>query len=80
MQPIDVPESNKTLTAPLSMDDCGELKVCNNGRETISCWQFESWRERLGALFYGTVWVRVVAGPSSPPIAVHAGKTVFTDV
>jgi len=76
MEPTDFKEKTKTLTAPPSMPDCKDLPIWNDGTTSISCWK-ASWRERLSVLFHGLVWVRVVFGPSQPPIAVQGKRTVF---
>lgn len=78
MNPINFPESNKTLLKPANMTDeeCSSLHVFSDGKECISLWKM-SWRERLSALFRGRVWVYVMMGQTQPPIALSATKTVF---
>lgn len=75
--PDRFPESNKTLGAPRGMQDsCDPLAVWTDGKVCISRWRL-SWRERIAALLYGRVWLRVYSGATQPPVAMSAERTVF---
>ncbi len=83
MKPIEFPEQNKTLTRPGEMtdDECGSLHVYAAPEDApqpvlISCWQ-ASWRERFSILFFGRVWLYVVARKTQPPVSLEAVRTVF---
>jgi hypothetical protein len=81
MKPIKFPEANKLLGKPTDMtdDECGPLLVFNNGYQSVSCWKM-TWRERLSALFFGKVWLWVVAGRTQPPVSLEATRTIFEKV
>lgn len=75
--PDRFPEKNKTLGAPASMQDsCDPLDVWTDGKVCISRWRM-TWRERIAALVFGRVWLRVYFGSSQPPVAISAERTVF---
>ena len=78
LKPIDFKESNKVLAKPDSMtdDECGDLFVFNDGKQTISCWKTPIWK-RIRFLFHGKVWISVSFGESQPPIWVDVNETVF---
>lgn len=78
MIPIKFPEYNKELQKPSSMtdDECKPLLVFTDGKQCVSLWKM-SWKERLHALFHGTVWLQVVSGITQPPVALSAQKTIF---
>jgi hypothetical protein len=79
MMPDRFPEKNKTLGAPASMQDsCDPLDVWTDGKVCISRWRM-TWRERIAALVFGRVWVRVYSGASQPPIALQSMRTVFQE-
>lgn len=68
MEPIEFPQMNSKLLAG-DIPNCDDLPVCKDGRRIVSIWRM-SWREKLSALFFGTVFVSVLAPRTSPPIAV----------
>ncbi len=72
MKPTDFPLSNLNMTAPKGMADCSTLPTFYdepNGRpQRTSCW-VASWRERMGILWHGRVWLTVV-GSGHPPVAL----------
>jgi hypothetical protein len=78
MKPITFPEANKVLTKPRDWSDkeCSSLPVYNDGEQSISLWKM-TWRERLHSLFYGTIWLQVYSGSTSPPVTLSAEITVF---
>lgn len=76
MTPTKFPESNMVLTAPKGMDNCGALPVHTDGEMCVSLWT-ASWRERLGLLLHGRLWVFVWSGRTQPPIGLSIDKTVF---
>ena len=81
MEPRSFPEANKELQKPEGWTDeeCGPLPVFNDGMQSISCWR-PSWRERLSILFFGKVWLWVIAGKTQPPVSIEGRKTVFKKV
>lgn len=72
MKPADFPQANRTFTKPASMTDeeCAPLRVHDTGEALISCWRL-TWRERLGVLFRGRVWLWIM-GQGHPPVVVEA--------
>lgn len=54
----------------------GDLPVYKGGGEIISSWKM-SIKERLSALFFGRVWIRVAAMKTHPPVAVQVTRSVF---
>ena len=78
LQPIKFKESNKVLTKPESMteDECGNLHVFNNGKQSISCWKL-NFKQRLNALLFGKIWLCVYAGHTQPPVWLDCSKTIF---
>jgi hypothetical protein len=50
-------------------DDVSDLPVFKGGGEIISVWR-PSWRERLSILFGGSIWLRVAASRTHPPVDV----------
>lgn len=72
--PSDFPEANFTFTKPQSMEDCGDLRVQRHGDGLLSCWRL-SWRERLSALAFGTVWLNVLSD-RHPPVWIVVERDV----
>lgn len=73
MYPINFPEANKTLVAPVGQPDVGPLRVWSDNQEVISCWT-APWRERLRFLVHGRLWLRVMSGYTAPPVAVEISR------
>lgn len=69
MTPAAFPQSNRTLTAPNGMNDCGSLPVYSDGQHCVSRWR-PSLRERLALLFGRDVWLWVRSGRTQPPVAL----------
>lgn len=80
MKPSKFDESNAVLARPegMSEEECGDLPVYHDPQFNISCWKL-TWRERISALFFGTVWLWVYGG-GHPPVALEARKTTFKKV
>jgi len=76
MDPVNFPQANKTLTAPGSMPECGELPVFTDGKVCVSVWQL-SFIERLRLIWYGRLWLFVWSGETQPPIGMIIDYTVF---
>lgn len=71
MKPITFPAVNKTLLAPDSMPECGNLPVFTDGREMIiSCWR-PTFLEYVQFLFTRRVWLFVMSAHTHPPVAVQ---------
>lgn len=75
MIPTDFKQSNKTYTAPPDMPECKSLQVLEGDGMIVSRWKM-SWRERLSALIFGIVWVKL-ATSRQPPIAIEVTRDVF---
>jgi hypothetical protein len=77
MKPTDFPFANKTLQKPQGWTDeeCSPLPVFTDGALCISCWQM-SWKERLSALIFGKLWIRIYSGPTQPPILPEIVRTI----
>ena len=67
MKAIKFKQANRNLLKPNSMTDeeCKSLWVFTDNRECISCWKL-SFKQRLSALFFGTVWLSVLSGGTQP--------------
>lgn len=83
MKPVDFEHSNKVLQPSGqkysdNVKDVSSLPVWTDGEQCVSCWQM-SWRERLSALFFGTVWLAVLNGTSQPPVSVRASRGYFIE-
>lgn len=76
MKPIKFKGQNKELGKPDSMTDeeCGSLPVFNNGIQSISCWQCESFIERIKFLLTGKMWLGVYFGLTQPPVYLSVHK------
>lgn len=72
MYPIEFKESNRTLTKPEGMTDeeCKELPVHNDGKESISCWK-GTLLDRVRFLVTGKMWLIVLSGRTQPPVALR---------
>lgn len=72
-EPIAFPEANRTLSKPAGMtdDQCSSLHVWTDGSHCWSKWRL-TWRERLGVLCRGHVWLGVRSGATQPPVCVTA--------
>ena len=78
MKAIKFKQANRNLLKPNSMTDeeCKSLWVFTDNRECISCWKL-SFKQRLSALFFGTVWLSVLSGGTQPPVWLNCTRTVF---
>lgn len=78
MKAIKFKQANRNLLKPDSMTDeeCKSLWVFTDGRECISCWKL-SFKQRLSALFFGTVWLSILSGGTQPPVWLDCTRTVF---
>ena len=65
---IDFKESNFTWRGPDGDDEVFDLPAWRGENHTVSCWRL-SWRERLRALFCGTIYLHVI-GNVHPPVLV----------
>lgn len=80
MRPVEFIQANKTLLKPDGMthEECGPLMVYTDETQCISCWKM-SFRERISALIFGTVWLSVIYGETQPPVALWVAKEGFED-
>jgi hypothetical protein len=76
MKPTTFKESNKVLQKPDSMTDeeCSPLEVFNDGQQSISCWQCQSFKERFKFLITGKMWLAVYSGRTQPPVYLTVDK------
>lgn len=72
MKPKEFPEQNKLYVAP----GCGDLPTFQDDKQIISCWELDQ-KEKLAALFFGNIWLSVVA-QQQPPVNLFAFPP-FTD-
>lgn len=80
MKPTREKHSNGTLTGGPATDfkteeDVADLSVCRTGGEIISKWK-ASWPDRLRILWSGSVWLRVSAASTHPPVCIE-GRSPF---
>lgn len=75
MRPRRFQQQNAELVGPVG-SGIDPLPVCRTGDEIISCWRL-SLGERLVALVFGRVWLRVLATKTQPPIALRACRSLF---
>lgn len=80
MNPAPFPQSNRVLKGfepnPSGMP-MGDLHTHVLPDWVISKWSM-SWRERLSALFFGTVWLRVMTSQGTHcPVSLHATREIF---
>lgn len=76
MSPIEFPEANRGLTAPVGRPDVQPLPVYTDGARCVSCWSL-TWRERFALLFHGRVWLSVLSGATQPPVALVPERDFF---
>lgn len=80
MMPTNFAEANRTLGdngyRSDAVADIVALPVWTDGEQCVSCWRM-SWRERLSALLFGRVWLRVLSGSNQPPAALAAARSLF---
>jgi hypothetical protein len=79
MKFVDFKESNFTYTGGGLEDEhgrpVGDLKVFRDENKIISKWRL-TWRERLGLLFHGTVWLYIL-GRGMPPVTLEVKRKIF---
>jgi len=82
MQPIPFKNMTSTLLdnqyRSENVQKIISLPVWTDGEMCISCWKM-SFKERLRALFYGKVWIRVLSGSNQPPISVEIENNIFPE-
>lgn len=78
MKPVEFKEMNTVLNKPDNMtdDECQSLPCFRDGQQTISKWELDE-AEKKHVAEKGYIWIRVLAGPTSPPILPEAEETVF---
>lgn len=68
MNPVNFPTANKLLLAPVGMEnECGDLPVFNDGRESISVWELSE-QEIEQIVKSRKILLGVLAGASMPPV------------
>ena len=79
MECVGFKEANITLKGDHITDHYGQrvrnIKAFRDDDEMITKWRM-SFRERLSALLFGTVWLRVL-GKVPPPVALSVKKNIF---
>jgi hypothetical protein len=70
MTPIKHPLCNDVLHAPPGDDNCTDLHICREDGEVWSFWQPNT--EELAAIVSGGAIALRVAGPTHPPLILHA--------
>lgn len=79
MKPIRFKEQTGILFKPHDMteEECGPLPIYHDGQVYVSCWKM-NFKERIMALIFGRVWLRVRGKISQPPVSLGCEKTAFT--
>lgn len=70
------PYCNKVLRAPEGMKNVTDLALFVGGGRCISAHKL-SFRERISALVFGTVWLDLISGDSQPPCMVTVQRSYF---
>ena len=84
MKPIPFPEATR-IAQPSgreyseNVEQVKPIPIWTDGEQCVSLWHL-SWRERIGLLFRGTLWVQVLSGAKQPPIAFWPHRKFFTHV
>ena len=80
MKAIKFKYANRNLQKPQNMTDeeCSSLWVFTDTKMCVSCWKL-NWKERLSALFFGTIWLGVLSGATQPPVWLDCTRTVFEE-
>lgn len=73
MKPKEFPEKNNTFTLPGGENP---LPVFQDANQILSCWELDQ-KEKLGALFFGNIWLSVMT-QQQPPVSLTAFPP-FTD-
>lgn len=79
MKAVKFKEATKELARPEGMTDkeCHSLWVWNGDKkQCISKWKL-SFREKVRAVLFGTIWIGVVFGQTQPPIWITCEKDCF---
>jgi hypothetical protein len=77
MTPKHFPEANFTWKGGGSAEygtDVADLNVLKSGELSVSLWGL-SWKERLSALVFGNVWMRVIG--TVPPVGLNATRSIL---
>lgn len=78
MEPAKFPQSNKILTAPKGLDNCGVLPVFTNGEICVSLWKLSD-EEVQKIIETKHVWLFVWSGVTQPPVSMSISESVFED-
>lgn len=73
---VDFPEANCDLQPLFHAKNCEGIRVCSDGVSCISCWKM-SFRQRMNALIYGTIWLSIKSGYSMPGTWISCEKSCF---
>jgi len=81
MKPINFKETNLLLAGASNTEkdetSIQSLPVFSDGEQIISKWEL-SWKEKIQALFYGSVWLHVLSPGTQHPVNIQTYKTPFT--
>lgn len=80
MKPTKFKYANRCLGKPKDWPEgsCDDLPIFTNGAMCISKWRM-TWRERLSALIFGTVWANVYSGATQPPVFLWVHRSAFKE-
>lgn len=78
MKPKDFKGSNRVLTAPKGMENCGNLYVATDGKTCVSCWKL-SLIERLRILIGKPMWLYIISGGTQPPVSLEVETPNWLD-
>lgn len=76
MNPGRFQQVNATLTAPKSLQGCGDLPVFTDGEVIISRWT-PTWRERIAVALGCPAWLYVFARSTQPPVSLVINRDIF---
>lgn len=71
-------EACKLLGYPIDRVIHAEVWVFTDTKMCVSCWKL-NWKERLSALFFGTIWLGILSGATQPPVWLDCTRTVFVE-
>ena len=73
MKPIEFKEQTKTLYGRWSVRP---LPIFSDGEVCISCWRLRL-IERIRALLFGKIWLRLRSGKTQPPVSMICDRKGF---
>jgi len=75
MKPIKFKEQTTILYGRWSIKP---LPIYSDGTVCVSCWRLK-FAEKIKALFFGKIWLRVRSGNTQPPVSMICDKRGFIE-